>query len=93
MVKNGHWGKVKLHNFKNFFSQLFFIGCVFDPAYCLLPQKLFPMIFFDFIFGKIVIFEKNHQNRPKKGKNLTLFEFVCVGSLLSHISCSLVKKM
>ena len=74
MVKNGHWGKVKLSNFKKFFLQLFFIGYVFDPAYWLLPQKLFPMIFFDFFFGKIVIFEKNHQNHPKKGRHLTLFE-------------------
>ena len=93
MVKNGHWGKVKLPNFKNFFSQLFFIGYVFDPAYWLLPQKLFPMIFFDFFFGKIVIFEKNHQNRPKKGRTLTLFVFVCFGSFLSDISCFPVKKL
>ena len=96
MVKNGHWGKVKLSNFKKFFLQLFFIGYVFDPVYWLLPQKLFPMIFFDFFFGKIVIFEKNHENRPKKVCHLTLFEYVCVasvGSLLKHISCSPVKKM
>ena len=96
MVKNGHWGKVKLSNFKKFFLQLFFIGYVFDPAYWLLPQKLFPMIFFDFFFGKIVIFEKNHQNRLKKRRHFTLFEYVCVasvGSLLKDISCSPVKKM
>ena len=93
MVKNGHWGKVKLLNFKKIFPQLFYTGYVFDPAYWLLPQKLFPMIFFYFCFGKIVIFEKNRQNRPKKVRNLTLFVFVCFGAFLSDISCFPVKKI
>ena len=65
IVQIGHWGKVKLPNFKKFSPQLFFIGYVFDPAYWLLPQKLYLMIFFTIFWGKIVIFHQNSQNGSK----------------------------
>ena len=70
MVKNGHWGKVKLPNFKNFFSKLFFNGYLFDPTYWLLPQKLFQMIFLTIFWGKIVIFQQNGQNCSKNPRIL-----------------------